>query len=78
MTKDVRWIVGKEMMNLILIGSESKMKQTMAQVSLLIPFPPFSFKKSNHHWVYSSFHPDPVSSSSSSEWMCDRAPPSSP
>lgn len=29
----------------------------MAHVSLLTPFPPFSPKKSNHHWVYSSFHP---------------------
>lgn len=54
---------------------------TITQVSLLTPFPPFSFKNSNHHWVYSSFHPSPASISTSSppvEVVCVSAPPRKP
>lgn len=52
---------------------------TITQVSLLIPLPPFSDKKSNHHCVYLSVHPPSISTSPPSvELIWDRAPPFSP
>ncbi|KAL1665736.1 hypothetical protein GGF50DRAFT_100119 [Schizophyllum commune] len=56
--------------------------RNICHVSLLMPFTFFSSRNSNHHCVYSSFHPSSslmsTSSSSSRRRTCDTAPPCTP
>jgi hypothetical protein len=60
---------------------EGKRKKllTITHVSLLTPFPPFSFRNSNHQSTYSGAHPPPPRISVSPDAsMCESAPPSMP